>query len=111
MYKMKLSTGRELSAVEQNGVMLSTAEEISREELVAGLGHVVITGKPDDVSDGELAGSMDMSWEYFGMELKYYRDGGTLREFVIVPMSDEEMSRMRDRADLEYVAMMSGIQL
>ena len=112
MYKLKLSNGRELSEVKQNGVMLSTTEAITREELERGLGHVVITGEPDvEVAEGEAARERDYSGEYAGMKLQYFSDSGAKREFVIAPMSSEELSSERMRADLEYLAMMSGIQL
>ena len=113
MYSIKLSSGRELTEVKQNGVMLSTTEAITREELERGLWHVVITGEPDGEEgiDGVSGMATDYRGEYAGMELKYFSDSGEKREFVITPMSEEKLAYEALSANLEYVAMKAGVEL
>ena len=105
MYSIKLGNGLELSEVKQNGSMLSTSEQISREDLAAGLGSVTISGKPDTEYDNDMCG------EFHAMKVAYFRDSGNSRDFVLAPISPAELAEKQNRADIEYIAMMTGVQL
>ena len=105
MYTLKLYDGRELAEVVQNGSMLSTTAQITRKDLAEGVQHVVISGKPDNENDTDYSG------EFSGMKVAFYQDLGTRRDFVLTLQSSAEAEAERDRADIEYIAMMSGIQL
>lgn len=68
------------------------------------LGHVVIEG-PDGADDAGLIG------EHEHMELiqiAHYADGWY---FVIRDIPADKLEKLRDRGDIEYIAMMTGVEL
>lgn len=103
MYTVKFSDGREVSGLGRNGTMLTSSEAL---EVPAGRGRVVVS-----YSGSEAEPEPKLSGEYApGVVSKVIHVGGEWM-FNVSAVSAEEAARLRDRADLEYVAMMSGVEL
>lgn len=105
MYIINLSNGVNLENVHQNGDLFSVTGEMSREELEAGLGSVSIVGTPDMEYD------LNKSGAYKHLKVGYWREVGTTKEFTLVSRSEQEMRELELEAKLEYVAMMTEVEL
>ncbi len=106
MYTMTYNGGESLGGLVRMGDMYVSAARIAREKLGGLLRGVVLSGSPEHEDEPDASG------EYGTMRLGYYReraDGGV--EFMLEGVSAEEMERLQSRADLEYVALMGGIEL
>ncbi len=105
MYKITFSDGTVLGNLERNANNFISEQELSREYFAGKLEHVRIE------YSGEGAEADDLSGEYGRMKLEYLKEqeGGTW--FVLRELGREELAREQLRADVEYVAMMTGVEL
>ena len=96
--------GGELVNVRQNGSLFLTTENVTQEALGGVLRNVKIAGTPEE----EQA---DLSGEYSLMRCSYFRDSGSECEFVLTPYAEAELAAIKTQADIDYIALMTGIQL
>ena len=106
-YTLTLSNGKVFSGLEVSGTCFVSGQPITEADFDGGLRHVVLAGTPEEFGEtapfeiGELPtvklGSVFMVGD------KYY--------FSIEPIDQTTLERERNRADIEYLAMMTGVEL
>lgn len=104
MYTITLANGNVLRNISLNGSVFTTTNSISREDFAGGLKQVIISGPTDEAS----------AWQpgtYRNMRLSYFRDAPDHKEFCLAFITETELEQIKQRADLEYVAMMAGVEL
>ncbi len=109
-YTITLSNGRVLTGLTLNGTVFRYGGHVEREDLAGGLRRVVITraGEPDAEAVNLEA---DMSGEYECMTLGYYKSGEGFTEFQLNARDERSVEMLRLRADVDYMAMLSGVEL
>ena len=107
MYTITLSNGRKLTGLRVNGSAFETTDEITREELLGGLKRVVIRS---DGGTAEVEGYVPEG-EYEYMTLGYYGRHGGVLQFVLNEADEVEREGLKLRGDIDYVAMMTGVEL
>ena len=106
MYTITLSNGHTYSGARLNGTVYELPGEVSREDIAGGLKRVVVK------LSGELGEcEADMSGEYENVQLGYYRvrNGRTYVQFN--ERDIREVEKVRVRGDIDYIAMMTGVEL
>lgn len=99
IYKVVLSDGTEIGNLKLNGNNFISAEPIDESVFVGNCSPVTIgNGASEEIHDHmELVQIIEqIPGEYW---------------FVLRDISEEEIARTKMQADIEYVAMMSGIEL
>lgn len=105
MYKITFSDGSVLDGLMSNANNFISTQPLTREFFAGKLAHVKI----EHVGEGEnfdgLAG------EFGRMKLDYLKDqeGGTW--FVLRELGREELEQEQLRANVDYLAMMTGVEL
>ena len=105
MYTIKLANGNTISNVVLNGSMFTTKENISRDIFNGGLSSITIEGAVDDENSVWTPGT------YEQLRLSYFRDAGEVKEFCLAFITAEELEALRNRGDIDYIAMMTGVIL
>lgn len=103
-WKVTLADGTSINGLELNGNNFVSQTEVTPEMFEGKLRHVTIEG-PDDADDEGLIG------EHEHMELiqiAKYADGWY---FILREIPAERMEKLRTRGDIEYIAMMTGVEL
>lgn len=97
-YKLTLSNGREINGLRMNGNNFISATAITADMFEGGLAPVIISGDGTmEVHEHmELVQIAQMNGEYW---------------FVLRDMSQKELDEIRIRADVDFIAMMSDIEL
>ena len=103
-YKITLSDGTELRGLGLNGNNFVSKTEIKVSDFAGKLSHVVIEGTGED-------SGYDPSGEYDHMELLQVTREGDEWWFVLFQRSERELAELRSRGDIEYIAMMTGVEL
>ncbi|MBR0035263.1 MAG: hypothetical protein IJP54_06275 [Synergistaceae bacterium] len=117
-YRITLSDGSVLEGLRMNGNNFISTRPLSAETFAGKLGHVVIEATDTDAAS--LAGEWD--WDFCGlggthanMELiQLEHKGGPLGGEWWFILADIPASRMREyqmRGDVDYLAMMTGVEL
>ncbi len=106
-YKLTLSSGKVITGAEVSGTCFAVKYEVQASEFGDGLFSVKIE------PEGELEAGSEVP---YGGELQGAKLGRVFRlgeewYFYFEAKSAEELERMKDRADIEYVAMMTGVKL
>ena len=99
LYSVTLSDGTILENLRLNGNNFISEEELSAETFRGKLGNVVI-------SDGE-----GLVTVHENMKLIQVKKYGDEYWFILDDISEDELEKIQQRADIEYIAMMSGIEL
>lgn len=97
-WKITLSDGTKLENLRLNGNNFISEAEITEDDFRGKLSKVIIEGK-------------DFKQEYNNMELvqiAHYEDG---YYFVLREISQEELDKLKMQSDIEYLAMMSDIDM
>lgn len=97
-WKITLSDGTKLENLRLNGNNFISEAEITEDDFRGKLSKVIIEGK-------------DFKQEYNNMELvqiAHYEDG---YYFVLREISQEELDKLKMQSDIEYIAMMSDIDM
>lgn len=105
MYMITLANGNTINEVELNGSLFFTKQNISRDTFRAGLAHVSISGSTNNDNPDWTTGLYD------NLRLSYFRDAGDVREFCFSRISADELERLQQCGDIDYIAMMTGVQL
>ncbi len=103
-FTVTLADGTSIKGLGLNGNNFVSKTEVTPEMFAGKLGHVVIEG-PDGADDAGLIG------EHEHMELiqiAHYADGWY---FVLRDTPTEKLEGLKNRGDIEYIAMMTGVEL
>lgn len=98
LYTITLADGTEISNLRLNGNNFISDTPVDSEIFDENCSPVVI-------SDG------DNEETHANMELVQVTPVGTEYWFVLRDISEEELEKIRNRSDLEYIAMMTGVEL
>ena len=110
-FSITLADGTSISGLELNGNNFVSKQEVTEDTFKGKLGHVVITGDAEADEAGLIG-------EHYNMELvqiKHYTkkvhgvDDGYY--FVLRDIPAGELEKLQDRADIDYLAMMTGVTL
>ena len=106
-YTLSLSNGKTFSGLDVNGNCFTSKVKISAEDFSGGLAHVTLSGEPDtDCGHAPFENGELPACRLGGV---FFCDG--LWYFWLMPYSEEELEHLQDRADIEYLAMMSEVEL
>lgn len=113
MYTITLNDGTKIENLTMNGNNFITNESITREIFSGNLKHVKIESDnlPDmtqEFPDFENFDDISRTGEFENCELSHYiKDAKGRIWFVIREIPSEKLERMKIRADIEYLAMMT----
>ena len=98
LYKLTLSNGREITGLRMNGNNFISNTGITSDMFEGGLAPVVISGNGTmEVHENmELVQITQMNGEYW---------------FVLRDITQKELDEIRIRADVDFIAMMTDIEL
>lgn len=98
VYKITLSDGTEIENLVLNGNNFISEKEITSEMFDNNLSPVIISdGNTDEVHDN--------------MALVQITDMSGKKAFILRDISETELRDIKNRADIEYIAMMASIDL
>lgn len=106
MWKITFSDGTSLEGLELSGNTFYSPAEVKRELLTDGkLSHVKIEGPEEDMTGllGEHGAMKVLSCCYASWCGKW--------QLVLGDYSDAELRELKREGDIEYVAMMTGVEL
>lgn len=98
-YKITLSDGKVIENLKMNGNNFISKDEILEDIFIGNLSSVSI-----EDSDGIVENHTDMQL----VQVKQY---GNEYWFILRDLTEDELTKITQRADLEYVAMMTGVEL
>ena len=107
MYDIRFSNGKKLSGVRIDGSAFASDEKLTRAEIEGGLRVVEI--EQTSVSEGDPEGYSGGRYE--NMSLGYYGEHGGVLEIVLNPCNEVERAKLQLRGDVDYIAMMTGVEL
>lgn len=98
VYSITLADGTELTDLELNGNNFISADPIEADIFTANCSPVVISdGEHEEVHDNmELVQIMPVGGEYW---------------FILRDLTQDELDKIRMQADIEYIAMMTDVEL
>lgn len=98
-YKITLSDGTVLDNLRLNGNNFISNDTITKNMFLGKLNHVEITDNKNNTKIHE------------NMELVQVTQYANEYWFILRDISSEELEKIKQRADLEYIAMMTGVEL
>ena len=104
-YTLILSNGEVIQGVERNGLTWQTKQEVTEGTFRGGLRSVKVEGpEPEE-------GMEDLRGVYERQRLDALYRTGEWTSFVLTGVSAEDEEKLRLRGDIDYVAMMTGVEL
>ncbi len=98
VYKITLADGTKIENLVLNGNNFISGKEITREMFENNLSPVTISdGETDEIHDN--------------MALVQITDMNGKKAFILRDISEDELREIKNRADIEYIAMMASIDL
>ena len=106
VWKVTLADGTTIDGLTLNGNNFVSKTELTSEMFAGKLSRVSIEG-PEGVDDAGLRG------EHGAMTLARCQKDDLLGgyAFVLLDVSEADMEKLRNRGDIEYIAMMTGVEL
>lgn len=98
-YKITLSDGKVIENLKMNGNNFISKDEILEDIFIGNLSSVSI-----EDSEG-------VTENHTNMELVQVKQYGNEYWFILRDLTEDELTKITQRADLEYVAMMTGVEL
>lgn len=98
-YKITLSDGTVIDNLRLNGNNFISNDTITENMFLGKLNHVEITDNENNTETHE------------NMELVQVTQYANEYWFILRDISSEELEKIKQRADLEYIAMMTGVEL
>lgn len=98
-YKITLADGTEIKDLKLNGNNYISKAELTEETFDGNLSSVTITGSDGSektLGESKLVQIMEHDGEYW---------------FILQEYSQDELTKMKNRADIEYIAAMASIDL
>ncbi len=108
MYAITFSNGYSLTGLKVNGSAFETSGAVDRERVLGGLRRVSIVQTGED--EGDALGVI-VSGEYENMSLGYYGEHDGVTQLVLNSADPMEQEKLQNRADIDYIAMMTGVTL
>ena len=110
-FSITLADGTSISGLELNGNNFVSKQEVTADTFKGKLGHVVISGDAEADEAGligehehmELVQVAHYTKNVHGVDDGYY--------FVLRDIPADELEKLQDRADIDYLAMMMDIKL
>ena len=106
-YTVKLTDGTTLSGLRVSGTCFVSKEPVREEMFACGTKTVTIRGVGEDAVVESPYGAGEIEGLEFGrvftVDGEYY--------FYFTRLSEAELAALRGRADIEYIAMMTGVEL
>jgi hypothetical protein len=99
IYKIELSDGTVLDNLKLNGNNFISQSELTEDTFAGKLSSVVITD-----SEGKVENHSNMAL----VQVIFYENAYW---FILRDMTEAELTAIKNRADLEYIAMMANIEL
>ena len=99
-----LSDGTQLTNLELNGNNFISNDTVTQETFSGRLSKVVITGDPEEDECGLIG-------EHENMALVRVQERDGKSWFILRDMSHDELEKLKDRSNIDYLAMMTGIDL
>ena len=103
-YDVELSNGKKFSGLKMSGSCFVTEESVKESDFAGGLSLVKVKEYGDD---GEVL--LEYEREHVELGGVFKVDGEMYLWFL--ERSEEEKARLKLSADVEYVAMMTGVEL
>lgn len=101
-YDVKLGNGREIKGADCYGSIYHSSERLSREDFAGGLGRVEIVSVSNPESDRVVL-------ERCRLEL--LEDAGSGSDFWVSEIPPERLKELELEGNIEYLAMMTGVEL
>lgn len=98
-YKITLADGTELENLKLNGNNFISKAELTEEMFDGNLSSVTVTGSDGSVkkfSESRLVQIAENDGEFW---------------FILLEYTEDELAKMKNRADIEYIAAMAAIDL
>ena len=103
-FSVTLADGTRLSDLALNGNNFICKSELSEAMFEGKLAHVIIEGD----ADYDMSGLIGV---HEHMELVQVEQYGSEWWFILRDMSAAELERLKTRGDIDYIAMMTGVEL
>ena len=103
-FTVKLADGTQLGGLELNGNNFISKAEVTPATFAGKLSKVTISGDAEADEAGLIG-------EHQNMELVQVKKYGAEYWFILRDMSASELERLKARGDIDYIAMMTGVQL
>ncbi len=107
MYAVTLSDGTAITRLHLNGSVFETTQTITREDIEGKLRHVRIV-RTEPYEDTDMEG---LAGEYESMKLGYFMKHGEVTQILLLPRDEAEAEKLQLRGDIDYLAMMTGVEL
>lgn len=101
-WKITLSDGTQLTDLRLNGNNFVSESEITEETFRGKLSKVVFEGKVNENEFKQECRQMEL------VQIVHYEDG---YYFVLREISQEELNKIKTKADIEYLAMMTNVDM
>lgn len=106
-YSVSLIDGTTFTGLAVNGTCFVSKQPVSAEQFACGTKYVTIQGVGEDAQKESPYGTGKIEGLEFGgvftVEGEYY--------FFFTRLSEQELAAMKNRADIEYIAMRTGVEL
>ena len=106
-YSVILSNGKRFSGLEPAGDYFRSKSPVSEADFSAGMSKVVIASSG---GDEDFSGPLPVG-TYTDLELHNLFEASGEWYFCLMHKDTSEADALRDRADIEYLAMMTGVEL
>ena len=110
-YTVKLSDGTLLEGLRRNGDSFMSEGELSPEVFRGKLRGVEISGPSEGIELGKLGRHEVMELEWMGHYTPSCQGVADGWYFELRDLTAGELEALRDRSDIDYIAMMTGVQL
>lgn len=106
-YTVIFSNGKAFSGLEAAGDYFKSKSPVSSEDITAGLSRVVISAS----GGSEEFGAPTLPGTYTDLELFNMFEANGEWYFCLRQKDNTEAEALKDRADIDYIAMMTGVEL
>ena len=103
-FTVTLADGTQLGGLELNGNNFITTQGITESTFAGKLSRVIISGDAN-------ADMFGLIGEHHNMELVQIQKHGAENWFILRDIPAGELERMQNRGDIDYIAMMTGVEL
>ena len=104
-YSVRLSNGKSFGSLGTSADYFTSKSKVTAEDFAAGMDRVVISGEP---AEGESYPPI-AAGTYTDLTLSHVFAADGLWYFCLRQPDYEAIEALRDRADIEYLAMMTGV--
>ena len=106
-YTVTLSNGKAFTDLAVSGSCFVSEQPVLEEDFTGGLRRVVLSGAAGD----EEQPAPFENGEHFGLRLACVFQTDGKYYFALNQLSEEQLAREQSRADIDYLALMTGVEL